>query len=55
MLENNKFTYALSMWSVEKRANGWYFSKSAYHGDKHSVPICRQDRLEQSVQTVAFA
>ncbi len=28
-------TYALDMWSVEKRPNGWYFSKSAYHGDKH--------------------
>jgi hypothetical protein len=35
MLENTKHVYALSMWSVEKRPNGWYFSKSAYHGDKH--------------------
>jgi hypothetical protein len=25
----------LDMWTVEKRPNGWYFSKSAYHGDKH--------------------
>jgi len=30
------FTYALDMWTVEKRPNGWYFSKSAYHGDKHN-------------------
>jgi hypothetical protein len=29
MLENTKYTYALSMWSVEKRPNGWYYSKSA--------------------------
>jgi hypothetical protein len=35
MLENAKHVYALNMWSVEKRPNGWYFSKSAYHGDKH--------------------
>ena len=34
-LSNPKYTYALSMWSVEKRPTGWYFSKSAYHGDKH--------------------
>jgi hypothetical protein len=31
-----KHTYALDMWTVEKRPNGWYFSKSAYHGDKHN-------------------
>ena len=31
-----KHIYALSMWSVEKRPTGWYFSKSAYHGDKHN-------------------
>jgi hypothetical protein len=30
MLANVKYIYALSMWSVEKRAAGWYFSKSAY-------------------------
>ena len=35
MLANTKYIYALDMWTVEKRANGWYFSKSAYHGDKH--------------------
>jgi hypothetical protein len=35
MLQNAKRTYALSMWTVEKRPAGWYFSKSAYHGDKH--------------------
>jgi hypothetical protein len=35
MLQNTKATYALSMWSVEKRPTGWYFSKSAYHGDRH--------------------
>ena len=35
MLANTKYIYALSMWSVEKRPHGWYFSKSAYHGDKH--------------------
>jgi hypothetical protein len=34
-LSNAKHIYALSMWSVEKRPTGWYFSKSAYHGDKH--------------------
>jgi hypothetical protein len=22
------------MWTVEKRPNGWHFSKSAYRGDK---------------------
>ena len=32
MLANAKYIYALDMWTVE---NGWYFSKSAYHGDKH--------------------
>src|ERR1700688_2466440 len=36
MLANTKYVYVLSMWSVEKRPNGWYFSKSAYHGDKHN-------------------
>ena len=35
MLANAKYIYALDMWRVEKRPNGWYFSKSAYHGDKH--------------------
>jgi hypothetical protein len=35
MLQNTKDVYALSMWTVEKRPTGWYFSKSAYHGDKH--------------------
>ncbi len=34
MLANAKYLYALDMWAVEKRPNGWYFSKSAYHGDK---------------------
>jgi hypothetical protein len=33
--QNAKHTYALSMWSVEKRPTGWYFSKSACHGDRH--------------------
>jgi hypothetical protein len=32
---NAKYIYALDMWTVEKRSNGWYFSKSAYHGDRH--------------------
>jgi hypothetical protein len=32
---NAKCIYALGMWTVEKRPNGWHFSKSAYHGDKH--------------------
>ena len=32
---STKYIYALDMWTVEKRPNGWYFSKSAYHGDKH--------------------
>src|ERR1700680_992762 len=36
MLANAKYIYALDMWTVEKRPNGWYFSKSAYHGDKHN-------------------
>ena len=36
MLANTKYIYALDMWTVEKRPNGWYFSKSAYHGDKHN-------------------
>jgi hypothetical protein len=35
MLANVKSICALSMWTVEKRPAGWYFSKSAYHGDKH--------------------
>ena len=35
MLANAKYIYALDMWTVEKRPNGWYFSKSAYDGDKH--------------------
>jgi hypothetical protein len=35
MLANVKYIYALSMWTVEKRPSGWYFSKSAYNGDKH--------------------
>jgi hypothetical protein len=35
MLANAKSIYALHMWTVEKCPNGWYFSKSAYHGDKH--------------------
>jgi hypothetical protein len=33
MLANAKYIYALDMWTVEKRPNGWYFSKSAYHGE----------------------
>jgi len=36
MLASTKYTYALDMWTVERRPNGWYFSKSAYHGDKHN-------------------
>ncbi len=32
---NAKYIYALDMWTVEKRPGGWYFSKSAYHGDRH--------------------
>jgi hypothetical protein len=35
MLANAKYIYALDMRTVEKRPNGWYFSKLAYHGDKH--------------------
>jgi hypothetical protein len=35
MLANTRHIYALDMWSVEKRLSGWYFSKSAYHGDGH--------------------
>ena len=35
MLQNAKYIYALDMWTVEKRPTGWYFSKSAYQGDKH--------------------
>jgi hypothetical protein len=35
MLQSTKQIYALSMWSVEKRPTGWYFSNSAYHGEKH--------------------
>jgi hypothetical protein len=35
MLANAKHMYALDMWTVAKRPNGWFFSKSAYHGDKH--------------------
>src|ERR1700686_5422392 len=35
MLDDTKQTYALGMWTVQKRPNGWYFSKSTYHGDKH--------------------
>jgi hypothetical protein len=35
MLANAKYIYALDMRTVEKRPNGWYFSKSAYHGDEH--------------------
>jgi hypothetical protein len=31
MLANTKYIYALDMWTVEKRPNGWYFSKSVYH------------------------
>src|SRR3984893_1517864 len=38
MLANAKYIYALDMWTVQKRPNGWYFSKSAYHGDKHEWP-----------------
>jgi hypothetical protein len=36
MLANAKYIYALDMLTVEKRPNGWYFSKSAYHGNKYS-------------------
>jgi hypothetical protein len=56
MLANVKSIYALSMWTVEKRPAGWYFSRSAYHGDKHdwrgpyssetSVMIARELRRE---------
>jgi hypothetical protein len=35
MLANAKYIYALDMWTVEKRPSGWFFSRSAYHGDKH--------------------
>ena len=47
MLANAKYIYALDMWTVEKRPNGWYFSKSAYHGDKHNWrgPCCRGGAL----------
>jgi hypothetical protein len=42
MLANAKYIYALDMWTVEKRPSGWYFSKSAYHGDRHGVPSDRK-------------
>ena len=29
MFATTKYIYALSMWSVEKRPTGWYFSRSA--------------------------
>jgi hypothetical protein len=35
MLANAKCIYPLDTWTVEKRPNGWYFSQSAYHRDKH--------------------
>jgi hypothetical protein len=35
MLAKAKYIYALDMSTVEKRPNGWYFSKSAYDGHKH--------------------
>jgi hypothetical protein len=35
MLANAKYIFALDRWTVEKRPNGWYFSKSACHGDNH--------------------
>jgi len=25
MLGNTKYIYALDMWTIEKRPNGWYF------------------------------
>jgi len=36
MLAQTKYIYALDMWTVERRLSGWYFSKSAYHGDRHN-------------------
>jgi hypothetical protein len=35
LFPNAKHIHARSMWNVEKRPTGSYFSKSAYHGDKH--------------------
>ena len=35
MLANMKYVYALDMWTVERRPTSWYFSRSAYHGDRH--------------------
>jgi hypothetical protein len=29
-----RFIYALADWTVEKRADGWYFSRSANHHTK---------------------
>jgi hypothetical protein len=35
MLSNARRTYALDMFTVENRGGKWFYSRSAYHGDKH--------------------
>ena len=47
MLANAKYIYALGMWIVEKRPNGWYFSKSAYHGNKPLMIATRVEKRNQ--------
>jgi hypothetical protein len=34
MLANGKRVYALAEYTVELRADGWYFSRTARYGDK---------------------
>lgn len=35
MLSNMRRIYALDMFTVEDRNAKWYYSRSAYHGNKH--------------------
>ena len=48
MLANAKYIYALDMWTVEKRPNGWYFSKSAYLSIP-AIPISRSRRSRSPI------
>jgi hypothetical protein len=60
-LANVKYIYALDMWTVEERPSGCYFSKSAYHGDKHewrgpyrsemSVTLMIRRELQKEIKT----
>ncbi len=67
MLQNGKRVYVLAEYTVEHRNNGWYFGRTARHGDKEerkgpygsiasvTLVIARQLKREIAKRDSAYA